>query len=228
MTTKNDTPNLSYVSCLLVMCYEISEVLTKSSRSSPKGFPMPIEGLPTFIALCFLKHNSCYMEALAIHFLSKHKELKGPWKRMKTMSYCWCFKNPVNSPVEVGSWYPIVYQGFVHPRWWNPINHGKNYVNWWLLFGISAINRIMPLVMLVVASELGRRNDPNGYRQMGDHGATPQRLLVFSKLRAKNLFKKKNISKSTKKVADKRQGSITKQLSTKIDIYFQNLSEGWE
>ena len=33
-------------------------------------------------------------------------------------SYCWWFRNPVNSPVEVGSFCRIIHiQGFIHPRW---------------------------------------------------------------------------------------------------------------
>ena len=29
---------------------------------------------------------------------------------MKFLRYCWRFRNPVNSPVEVGSWNPIIYR----------------------------------------------------------------------------------------------------------------------
>ena len=33
-------------------------------------------------------------------------------------SFFWWFRNPANSPVEVGSWNPIFYDGFgIHPRW---------------------------------------------------------------------------------------------------------------
>ena len=43
----------------------------------------------------------------------------------------WWFRNPVNSPVEIGSWNPIIYRDFlcfIHPRW---------------LFGIPSINGML-------------------------------------------------------------------------------------
>ena len=51
----------------------------------------------------------------------------GVWVRSMTSSlqvgegkkelYCWWFRNPANSPVEVGNWSPIIYMVLVHPGW---------------------------------------------------------------------------------------------------------------
>ncbi len=68
-------------------------------------------------------------------FPVKHKGLKGPWKRMKTGH------TVDGSEIRPTSWYGSLshcLQGFVYPRWCR----------------ISAINSIMPLVMIVVALDV--------------------------------------------------------------------------
>ena len=45
-----------------------------------------------------------------------HGSLVSLFPKQKKRSYCWWFRNPVNSPVEVGSLAPVIYN-FLHPRW---------------------------------------------------------------------------------------------------------------
>ena len=63
---------------------------------------------------------------------SWHGRMDPRWNSCETRWYCWWFRNPVNSPVEVGS-FPHYLQGFIHPRWWSP--------DFWTINSVNSITR---------------------------------------------------------------------------------------
>ena len=63
------------------------------------------------------KYAQAYQTLEWLWFHGAMHDLGG--KRCRWHRSCWWFKNPVNSPVEVGSLSQYL-QGFLHPRWWSP------------------------------------------------------------------------------------------------------------
>ena len=71
-----------------------------------------------------------------------HGSLVSLFPKQKKRSYCWWFRYPVNSPVEVGSLAPVIYN-FLHPRWCR----------------ISSINSMNMYLLLIAQTSTGNINN---------------------------------------------------------------------
>ena len=69
-------------------------------------------------------------------FHPKHIDMFQMW----IQTYSWWFRNPVNSPVELGSLSTIIYRDFIHPRWLFGISESStvsmnqpkfHFFTWW-------------------------------------------------------------------------------------------------
>ena len=78
-----------------------------------------IGGYPTCRSCQFLFHGACdFSICRSIHVRSAARHLgRFFWKNIsnahRRIDYCWWFRNPVNSPVEVGSLSTIIYKVYI-------------------------------------------------------------------------------------------------------------------
>ena len=118
--------------------------------------------LACFALFCFVEGR---MSLLKCCICSKRVPRRSHLKRWNTKSqvvfqasifrcYCWCFRNPANSPVEVGSWPPIFYRVFWHPKWLFGISEPST-VSW--LRGVVT-HQVCRVVMPYRWENLGKLN----------------------------------------------------------------------
>ena len=79
--------------------------------------------------------------------------------------YCWWFRNPAWKPVEVGSWNPVIYDGFYISKWW--------------LFGISEPSTVVNVQVDFLKRDKFDQSCFNGSFSVEGYGDVGRRICGF-------------------------------------------------